>query len=236
MEVPDKEDHKVYSLKRFIELVLGGDPQLSELLFVPDALVVKITPVGRAVMSLKDAFISNKIYSRVMGYGNSEWRKAMGVQLVIEDRSKEEDDIIAWIRDKKKKWDKERMDTFVGWLNEDKATSLVSTKKDLGEKRKKEFLRFGFGVSSAAHSIRLVDEITELMTTGKITFPRPNADMLRGIRQGKYTKEQVVEIHNEFVARAETTRELSILPDKPNGKHIWTVYQDLVKDFVKKVL
>ncbi|MFW6130281.1 MAG: DNA polymerase beta superfamily protein, partial [Atribacterota bacterium] len=82
------EDHKVFSLKRFFDLVSMGDPQSTEILFVPYKKIVKITKVGQKVRDNRSLFISNLIYKRIMGYGYSEWRKAMGERLIIEKRSK----------------------------------------------------------------------------------------------------------------------------------------------------
>jgi len=228
-----KDDTKFYSLLRFIQLACAGDPSTIELFFIPEEHIIHKTDLGKLIMDNRDLFISNRIYRRVMGYGYSEWRKAFAQKLVIGKRSKDEDDIISWIRDNKD-WDKERMDTFVDWMNEGKPTKLVSTTRKLGAKRKKEFELYGFGVSSAAHSLRLIGEMIELLSTGTITFPRPNADWLRDIRQGKVSKEEVIKVHEDLLVTAEDVRDNSVLQEKPQAKKIYDLYNGIVKDVLEK--
>ena len=228
-------DHKIYSLKRFIGLALSSDPQVSEVFFTPRHQIKIITPIGQAILDNKNLFLSNRFFSKTMGYGTSEFRKAIGVRLILGERAKSDDDIIAYIRDKKH-WDKERMDEFVAWMDEDRSSEIVPSKKDLGDKRKKEFDAYGFGVSNAAHCLRLMGEAIELMKTGNITFPRPNADFLRGIRQGKSSREEVVKIHDELEKEVVAAREKSILPDKPDVKAAMKLYENIVVDYLSWTL
>jgi hypothetical protein len=228
VEVADGNDHKIYSLLRFINLLFHGDPSLTELLFAPPDSVRRCSEVGKTILDNKKLFLSNRIYNRVMGYGNSEFRKAMGVKYVMETRSKDHDDIIAWVRDKKH-WEKDRMDQFVEWMDEERPAKLIPSLSDLGAKRKKEFEQFGFGVSSAAHSLRIMKQSIELMLTGTMTFPRPEASFLRDIRQGRVSKESIEEARNELVLEAEKARENSILPDQPETSAALEMYASLVR-------
>lgn len=221
------EDHKVFSLKRFFDLVSMGDPQMTETLFTPDEKIIKINEIGRRVRNNRSLFISNLIYKRIMGYGYSEWRKAMGERLIIEKRSKSLDDIIASVRNTKI-LDKEEMDQFVEWMQKNLERKIVPSKKKLGAKRKAEFEKYGYGVSSAAHAIRLCCQLTELMETKRLTFPRPEADILRAIRSGEIDKVEVEKIHNDKVKLAEKARDNSVLPDRPNRKKILNLYRELV--------
>jgi uncharacterized protein len=230
-EVAGGEDHKIYSLHRYIDLVISGDPLLTELLFAPPQFIHRCSEIGRTILNNRNLFLSNRIYDRVTGYGNSEFRKAMGVKYVMEERAKDDDDIIAWIRDKKH-WEKERMDQFVQWMDESRPAKLVPSRNDLGAKRKAEFDKYGYGVSSAAHSLRLMKQVIELMLTGAITFPRPDAELLRDIRQGRISRETVEQMRDELVIEAETARKSSILPNTPNRAAIMNLYASMVRKFL----
>ena len=220
-------DHKVYNLQRFFDLITVGDPQCSEGLFAPENKIVKITDVGREVIKNRHLFISNKIYNRIMGYSYSEWRKAMAVKIEIVDRTKTEDDVILDIRNHFKP-DKDGMDTILEILYQNREKKLVPSTRKLGEKRKKDLKKFGFCVSSAAHSLRLMGQLIELTTTGTITFPRPNAKELLGIRIGDYNRDEVKEMYDELHSEAEKARKKSILPDAPDYKKIDELYEQLV--------
>lgn len=235
MDVPGA-DHKVFALKRFLDLIVGGDPSLTELLFAPKDKIIKITPIGQTILDNRESLVSNRIYDKISGYARNEWRKAFAEKLLIEGRTPTED---TWVEDAKNlfpDWDKEKMDKICGWIIDGKPKRIVPSKKDLGEKRKKELEAYGFVVSQAAHSLRLVGEVIELMLTGNITFPRPNAKWLLSIRQGKVSKEEVQAKREQLVYEAEEARKKSILPDKPNVPAIMSLYGELVREYLKKTL
>ena len=226
------DDHKIYSLKRFLDMILRGDPQNTELLFTYPDFSITCTEIGKQIIDLTPYLISNRIYARIMGYSYSEWRKAMGERLVIEDRTKDEEEIIAWIKNNKK-WQKSRMDEFVIWMQEDKERKIVPSVKDLGAKRKAQFEEYGYGASSATHAIRLVGQLTELLSTGKITFPRPNTALLRDIRHGRKNKDEIQEIYEEGRQQAEKAQDHSVLADKPDEKRVLKEYEEIVINFLR---
>jgi len=232
-ECQDMEgDNKVYSLKRFLELVLRGDPQLSELFYSPQKHIVECSDLGREILKLKEDLISNAIYGRIMGYSTGEWRKAMAVKLVSTKFNKTKKEII---NDVRSHWHlkKENMDEIIKILDSVDEKKCISSMAGLGTKRKADIEKYGFCRKSAAHSIRLVKQLTELMETGTMLFPRPDSRMLLDIRNGKYTKQELEAIHNDVVAEAESTRDKSVLPDKPNEKKVWNKYSELVVEVIK---
>ena len=220
-------DVKIYSAEHFLKLVLKGDPQCTELFFASDKNIVECSELGREILDLKDYLISNAIYGRIMGYSTGEWRKAMAVKLVSEKKDTTKKSIINDIRSH---WDldKEQMDSIIMTLDASDKKVLVSSKSGLGIKRKADVEKYGFCRKSAAHSIRLVKQLTELMETGSITFPNPDKDLLLDIRNGKYSKEELEEIHDEVVFEAESIKDKSVLPYKPNEKIVWEKYLELV--------
>lgn len=222
-----KDDKKVYDAAHFLYLILKGDPQTTELLFAPKNHIKAVTERGQAILDLRDDLVSNAVYNRIMGYSIGEWRKAMAVRLVSKERKKEKKDVVNDIRNL---WspDKEIMDSIVDILDSMDEKKIVSSWAGLGKKRKADIEEFGFCRKSAAHSLRLVQQLIELMETGKMTFPRPNTKMLLDIRNGKYSKEELTKIHDEVDAKAKATRSKSVLPEKPNSKKVWETYLRLV--------
>ena len=97
-ELENEDDYKIYSLKRFLQLALKGDPQCTEIFFTPKDKILKISKYGNEILDLKSEIISLNIYNRIMGYGYSEWRKAEGVKLEIQGRKPTEESVIQDIR------------------------------------------------------------------------------------------------------------------------------------------
>lgn len=225
-------DHVVYNIKFFIAQLLACNPQLLECLFAPPSHVVKCTDIGSYVLKMRNLFVSKRFYKRILGFSNSEWRKAQGKKLIIEKRSKTEDDVIMDIRNvfgpRFGEQAKEIMDDVLSLLFSRHDTIEVSSVDGISRKRRDEFERFGYCSSSACHALRLVRQCTELLTTGKMTFPRPDAPELFAIKHGKMTLDQVIPIYNAALAECETAIKTSTLPDSPDCKKIQEMYEDVV--------
>lgn len=226
-------DHKVYSLKRWLQLVIDGDPQCTELMFVPHYQVRKITEIGRRTIGVGLQYaLSNKSFSRIMGYSNGEWRKAMAIKIVPEKPKKGEKEILNdfwncydWLT-------REEKELIIKTINQGRAQEVICSMSGLGSKRKAQVEKHGYCTKSAAHSIRLLNQVTELMLTGEITFPRPEADLLKSIRNGEMSKEDVTVEYEKSRALAEAAKEKSILPDKPDADAVWEEYTQIVKEVI----
>jgi len=67
-------------------------------------------------------------------------------------------------------------------------------KKNRNPKRAGMENKHGYDLKHASHLIRLISEGRELLTTGFITFPRPDVEFLRNIKNGKYKYEELEEM------------------------------------------
>lgn len=226
-------DTKIYSLKHFLKLVMKGDPQSSELFFASSKNIINISEIGRKIYNMRDDLISNAIFGRIMGYSTGEWRKAMAIKIVPEKWKKEKSEVINDIRNL---WhpNKENMDGIIKSLEIMDSMKTVSSMAQLGAKRRADIEEYGFCRKSAAHSIRLVKQVTELMLTGDMVFPRPDAELLLDIRAGKYTKDELEVMHNDVVSDAERARGKSVLPNKPDENKIWETYFEMAMEVLRK--
>jgi hypothetical protein len=62
------------------------------------------------------------------------------------------------------------------------------------------------------HAVRVSAQTTELLRTGHITFPRPEAPLLLQIRRGELPREQISELLEQGLADVEAAQALSKLP------------------------
>ena len=74
--------------------------------------------------------------------------------------------------------------------------------------------KYGYDVKAGMHVIRLLYECQELVTTGKITLPRPERDLLIRVRTGKYSMDKVLSMAQRQFAECEEAARLSPLPEK----------------------
>lgn len=80
------------------------------------------------------------------------------------------------------------------------------------------------------HAVRVCEEAKELLTTGTITFPRPEKDLLLKIRKGELPYKQVAELIEQGLVDIEDCMEDSALPDSPDKQ----LADDIVTEFYGK--
>lgn len=78
----------------------------------------------------------------------------------------------------------------------------------------------GIDWKATMHAVRIAAEARELLTTGHISFPRPEKDLLLAIRQGQLPYKQVEELIDQGLADIKAAEEKSTLPNKPNHTYM----------------
>lgn len=71
-------DTVYYGLRRFLELALGANPNIIELLYMPDDCVRLVNPVFQAVLNARRDFITRQAYVSHVRYAQAQIKKARG--------------------------------------------------------------------------------------------------------------------------------------------------------------
>jgi uncharacterized protein len=79
---------------------------------------------------------------------------------------------------------------------------------------------YGYDTKAAMHMIRMMLECKELLTTGRMTFPNPDVDLLIAIRKGTYTQTQIERMYLELEADVFEAEKVSVLPPTVDRKAI----------------
>ena len=74
--------------------------------------------------------------------------------------------------------------------------------------------KYGYDVKAGMHVLRLLYECQELVSTGKITLPRPERELLIRARTGKFSMEKVLTMAQKLFAECEEAARRSVLPEK----------------------
>ena len=74
----------------------------------------------------------------------------------------------------------------------------------------------GVDWKAVMHAVRVADEAVEILQTGFITFPRPNASLLFDIRTGCLKYDIVMDYFERLVSDIEEASKTTKLPDEPN--------------------
>jgi hypothetical protein len=78
----------------------------------------------------------------------------------------------------------------------------------------------GIDWKALSHSVRIANQAIELLSTGKITFPLPNADYIRSIKTGKVPYKVVGEEIEDLLEKVEAGMLTSVLPEAPDKEWI----------------
>lgn len=73
-----KGDTVYYALRRFLNLALGANPNIIELLFMPDDCVRLIDPVFQPILDARQLFITREAYVSHVRYAQAQIKKARG--------------------------------------------------------------------------------------------------------------------------------------------------------------
>jgi predicted nucleotidyltransferase len=68
-------DLVVYELRKFVGLLIKGNPNVLSLLWLPEDLIIEKNFIGEELIAKRDLFTSKAIYKTFIAYANSQLRK-----------------------------------------------------------------------------------------------------------------------------------------------------------------
>jgi len=78
-EISPKEDSPwdivTYEFKKFIRLLVGSNPNVLSLLWLPEDKYIKLTEIGEALVENKELFVSKKVFYSFTGYAHAQMIK-----------------------------------------------------------------------------------------------------------------------------------------------------------------
>jgi uncharacterized protein len=93
--------------------------------------------------------------------------------------------------------------------------------------------QFGYDTKYAMHIIRLMSEAKELMELGKITYPRPEVELLKDIRRGKYKLTEINQMGDQLNSEVLAAAERTALPEKVDRAKISELIANIHLDFYR---
>lgn len=213
------EDKIVYSYHKFVALLMQSNTHALETLFAPDNMVVATSKIAENLKEKRSLFVSKASFRPFWGFSISEWRKVKGTRIEVEKITPDEQRITDMIREVYKP-DKVWMDEIVEVLMKNHTKTEVSSTRHLGEKRKLSIEKHGYSVKNAYHAIRLLHQGIELLSTGNMTFPRPEVNYLQDIRNGKLSLEDLEKEYERLMKELKLAEEKSPLPARQDRDKI----------------
>ena len=139
-----KYDVVLYEVRKFVRLLLKGNPNVLSLLWLNENMYL-VKTWGERLVESRHLFMGKHLYKSFGGYAYSQLHKMTHGQ----------------------------------------------TGGFMGAKRREKFKQFGYDCKNASHLIRLLRTGIEALSTGEINVHRHDAQQLREIKEGLWTKGQV---------------------------------------------
>ena len=241
----DAVDRKLYEYRKFLNLALGSNPNIIEILFVNLESIVSCTLVGSELLDSRKLFISKLCMPKFIGYAHSQKHKMIirrdhfnELRLAYQELEKYDHKNVMvevynecttqYFPDGQANgeplfWKKDTGHhihcgdlCFEPSVYVKKAREILKDRLDKATNRSELVLKYGFDVKFASHLIRLLMEGLWLLENGELVFPLPFADVIKDIKAGKWEIGQVVELADKLEERMEETAARSKIPKVPN--------------------
>ena len=227
-----EEDDVAYELSFFFCLAAQCNPNILELLFVPEdpKYTYSMHPAFKLVRDNRHLFLSKELFYRFTGYMKSQIHRlhnhAAWFKNPPDKHPKREDYFIPScltneylaqivnfppeiIVDEYRKY----IDNWRQYLEDKKRYQVYQVwLKERNPKRAALEKAYGYDTKFASHAVRLAFETKELLINGNITFPLINAKDLLDIKNGLWTIEEVLNFADTAYASLEKVMQLSTLP------------------------
>ena len=251
-------DDKMFTLPRFLHLILNANPEKTEVLFAESKNIEFITPEIQFLFDNRSKLVSRRVLKSFSGFAHSQKSKLM----VKKERFTSLTETVDYLE---KHFDKSRLVTTANDLTEEESLTLNSMLKHYkGDKnncesfhkglslkmiyeklvserdnygwrvRTESFNILGYDCKFGYHLIRLLDECRQLLETGKIIYPFTGEvyDDIMSIRQGKVSYNELMKMYKKYEQKIEPFENSTMLPKYPDFNFVndWMI-DTLLNDF-----
>jgi len=249
----EEEDRTIYDLGKFMKLCADGNPNIIEMLFIPENKITYNSDTWRKIVDNKNLFLSKKVKFTFSGYSFSQLQKIKNHRQWFIDPPKDkphrkdfgltDSPIVSGMNlenslnmpmelFKEKYVDELKRERE--YRNEKKKwDNYVSWRDNRNPQRRELEDRYGYDAKHASHLVRLMTEGKELLLDQTITFPLKNAEEIRAIKNGKYTYEEIIGMAETFDKEFEMWYDLSTLPNSPDKKGLKKLYLEIIKSYAE---
>lgn len=219
-------DRCIYGSNKFLSLASQCNPNIIEILFAPISGPTLIThhPAWAVILANRDAFISRAARAKFSGYAYQQahrmkthynWLNGNPPKDVKpEDYGGVPKDGGGGISWPNAMMQNEYANAHHQW------NQYQTWLKERNEKRHELEVKYGYDTKYGMHLIRLIQEGLELLRTGFITLPRPNAKELLDIRHGAMTYQDMMNFFEVGILEVEDAEKTSTLPWGADTKRI----------------
>jgi len=246
------EDKSLYSLSKLFQLCADNNPNVLEILFIPEQFTNFSHPLWEKIVNNKHLFLSKNVKHKFLGYAISQLEaikrhREWFIDPPSHKPTREEFGLnetpsvsMAWINAIKTtmNFDIIKPD-MVDEIRKEESYRKAKKKWDnymqwqtnRNPKRKASEEKIGFDGKYASHLFRLMSEGKDLLLHGEITFPLVDAEWLLSIKNGKYSYEEILDMSDELKEKFEEWYDISPLHHKPDRNSLKELYYEIVEEY-----
>ncbi len=233
---PRDKDWVIYDLRKFVALAAACNPNIIELLWIPDELVHFKTSFGESLFGMRDLFLSRKARHTFTGYARSQLNRLKNHKRWIDNPPSKPDRTTMGLPIDHKVVSPDNLDaaralgakafTPETWELIRKELAYATAKREYdmykswrrnrNPKRFEMEQKFGYDGKHAMHLVRLLRMGLEIVKDGRVVVRRPDAEELLGIRNGEWPFDQLMEYADKMdglIVESEATSPLPWGPD-----------------------
>jgi predicted nucleotidyltransferase len=246
-----EEDRAIYSLKKFVQICADANPNIIELLFIPEQNVIMTTPLWQKIVDNRHLFVSKKVRYTFSGYAYSQLKlierhRKWFINPPKQKPHRKDFDLphepvisLAWLKTAKDTLSNHIIkDEYLYMMQQERSyikakeewDHYMMWEKNRNPKRKPLEEQWGYDTKHASHLVRLLTECEEILRTGEIQFPLWNAEELLAIKNGKYTYDEIVIMAENFDQKFNQMYEESTLPFGADRKALTQLYMAIIEE------
>jgi hypothetical protein len=244
----EEEDRCLYALGQYFKLCADSNPNIIELLFIPESHYITMTDKWQKVLDKKELFLSKKAKYTFSGYAVSQANKIKRHRRYFTNPLK--------TKPERSDYGLKDAPTISGdglqavanisfdllnpkFVEEIRAElsyrsamkewhDFISWRDSRNPRRKRLEELWGYDTICASHLLRLMIEGEELLLTGKIVFPLIKAKEVLDVKLGRLPYEAFLELIEILDSSFNSWYDKSVLPKAPDRNKLTELYFDII--------
>lgn len=228
-------DLSIYNIVTYFQLCMENNPNMVDSMYTPINCVTHMTGVGQLVRDNRDLFLHKGYFHKAHGYAYSQLHSIKSVDSDLSvligrlgiPRGATIDDCETYLATGDWEWDEKPVLSSVKAYLEVLRDRVAINSLPHG-KRQGVVLQYGYDVKAAYHTVRLVEQTRQVLETGTLDL-RASKEILRSVRQGEWTLQQVKNYFEENEKRLLDLYNTSKLRHTPNEDAIKAILLDCLE-------
>lgn len=223
----DNSESTVYSLLKFFKILMNGSINALEALYSTEYMA---DAKGEKLISQREIFLSKKFIKSILHYAQNELGRAKSTTQVVDSGDNSKDELFERFVNVFQ-LDRFQRSSALALVNEvAPIVKTISTKHKVGDKRRSLIDKHGYDTKSAANYVRLLSQAVELLTEGKLIFPRKEEKVLRSIRNGELGIDYIEGMGKYLIQSVNMLMPNSKLPEVAPTEPIHRLYMELIDE------